>query len=179
MEKDDDLNFLDKSDIEEFKDSNFNYKTYINYNNEIIGLVGRIIEEFQQLEYNFKDLLKCALEKGKYKGDIDFSLELASARKIINSLTESHLIESIIFDKLNKLIDFRNYLIHQHYLNGKTYIGDGFFDVSKRLEIEEKFPIFLFMIFEANDYIVNVTNRLMDKESNIPNIFESRVKKYS
>ena len=41
--------------------------------------------------------------------------------------------------------------------------------------MEEKFPNFLFMIFEANDYIANVTNRIIGGATHIPNVFEINV----
>ena len=63
------------------------------------------------------------------------------------------------------LIKFRNYIIHEHYLN----------DNAK--QIEKKFPNFLFMIYEADDYISNVTNRIIGGATHIPNIFEVKAKK--
>ena len=42
--------------------------------------------------------------------------------------------------------------------------------------MEEKFPDFLFMIFEANDYISNVINRIIGGTTHIPNIFEVKPK---
>ena len=120
MEKDNDLSFLDETDIAEFNNSKFNYERYINYNNEMIGLVERIVEEYQNLECSVKDLLKYAVEKGRYKWKMNFSLELASSRIIINTLTENGLIEGLVAEKINKLIDFRNYLIHKHYMEGKN-----------------------------------------------------------
>ncbi len=55
---------------------------------------------------------------------------------------------------------FRNYIIHAFYLN------------DNQSKIEKKLPNFLFMIFEANDYISNVTNRIIGGATHIPNIFE-------
>lgn len=55
---------------------------------------------------------------------------------------------------------FRNYIIHAYYLNDNQF------------KMEKELPNFLFMIFEANDYISNITNRIIGGATHIPNVFE-------
>ncbi|MDD4211697.1 MAG: hypothetical protein PHC46_04885 [Clostridia bacterium] len=175
MNKEQHLDFVDNKDIAEFKNSNFNYNSYI-IHTEMSELVCKIVEEFQYLEKDIRVLLKSAVEKEIYNGHMDFTLDKVSAKRTINALKDS-LIENKIADKLIKLIEFRNYLIHEHYINSKIDAGDGYCDVDKRLEIEESFPMFLFMIFEARDYLSNVINTTKGIVSKIPNIFEVETKK--
>ncbi len=55
---------------------------------------------------------------------------------------------------------FRNYIIHSYYLDDNNS------------KMEKEFPNFLFMIYEAVDYISNVTNRIIGGATHIPNVFE-------
>ena len=94
-------------------------------------------------------MIEIAVEKGIYKGKTKFNFDnYISASKIINEL-KNILISDKIAKQLLELIKFRNYLVHAHYLN------------DNKEKIESKFPDFLFMIYEANDYISNVTNRII------------------
>ncbi len=143
----------------------FNYKDYINPHSEMRELLGRIIEEFQYLESCMKHLIEIAAEEKIYKGKTKFNFDnYISASKVINAL-KNVLIEESIANKLISLIKFRNYIIHSHYLN------------YNRAKIEKKFPDFLFMIYEANDYISNVTNRIIGGTTHIQNVFDANVKK--
>ena len=127
-------------------------------------LVGKIIEEFQYLESCINNLIECAIENDLYKGNMKFNFDnYNSATKIIKAL-KGVLIENKIARKLLSLIRFRNYIIHFHYLS------------ENKQKMEEKFPDFLFMIFEANDYISNVTNRIIGGTTHIPNIFKVKPK---
>lgn len=56
----------------------------------------------------------------------------------------------------------RNYLVHYYFLDERK----------KQKELEKQLPITLFMIFEADDYIENVTNRIIGGRTQMPNIFE-------
>lgn len=141
---------------------NFNYKSYIMPHSEMRELLGRIIEEFQYLELRIKELIKIAVEKNLYTGKTKFNFDnYISARTIINAL-KNDLIEENIAEQLKALIKFRNYTIHGLYLN------------SNREKIENSFPNFLFMIFEANDYITNVITRITEGTMHIPNVFEDK-----
>lgn len=143
----------------------FNYKDYITPHNEMRELLGRIIEEFQYLEACIKHLIEIAVEEKIYKGKTKFNFDnYISASRIINEL-KNVLIEESFAKQLISLIKFRNYIIHAHYLN------------DNQEKIEKKFPDFLFMIYEANDYISNVTNRIIGGATHIPNVFEVKIKK--
>jgi len=161
-----DKEFLEfaQNHVKEFQES-FNYKSYITPHDDMRELLGRIIEEFQYLESCIKHLIEIAIENKIYNGKNNLNFDnYVPATRIINEL-KNCLIDEKIAKELIVLIKFRNYIIHEHYLN----------DNSK--EIEKKFPHFLFMIFEANDYISNVTNRIIGGATHIPNIFEVKVKK--
>ncbi len=148
-----------ENDVTESK-NNFNYRSYITPHSEMRELIGRIIEEFQYLESCINYLIKCAIENDLYKGKVSFNFDsYTSATKIIKAL-KGVLIEDKIAKELLSLINFRNYIIHSHYSN------------ENKLEMEEKFPDFLFMIIEANDYISNVINRIIGGATHIPNVFE-------
>lgn len=148
-----------KKYLKEFETS-FNYKTYITPYNEARELIGRIIEEFQYLESCIKHLLYEAVRNGIYTGKTKFNFDnYISATKIIRSL-KNILIEEKIEKQLITLIKFRNYIVHQHYLSDNA------------MKAEKEFPKFLFLIFEAIDYISNVTNRIIGGATHIPNIFE-------
>ncbi len=152
------LSFAEKY-VKDLKVS-FNYKDYITPHSEMRELLGRIIEEFQYLESCMKYLIECAVDNKLYTGKTKFNFDnYISATKIINEL-KNILIEESIAKQLISLIKFRNYIIHSHYLS------------DNQQEIEKKFPYFLFMIYEANDYISNVTNRIIGGSTHIPNVFE-------
>ena len=159
-----DKNFLEfaERNVIEFKNS-FDYKNYITPHDEMRELVGKIIEDFQYLEACINSLIKCAIESGLYSGSIKFNFDhYNSATKTIKAL-KGILIEDRIAKELLSLIEFRNYIIHSHYLN------------DNRQNIEKEFPNFLFMIYEATDYISNVTNRIKGGATHIPNIFEVKI----
>ncbi len=142
---------------------NFNYKSYITPHNEMRELLGRIVEEFQYLESLINKLLYLAIEKNIYSGKTKFNFDnYNSASKIINNL-RNILIENKIADELIALIKFRNYIVHQHYID------------KNRVKNETKFPNYLFLIYEANDYISNVINRIIGGATHIPNIFEQKL----
>ena len=144
---------------------NFNYKSYITPYNETRELVGRIIEEFQSLEGCITDLLYYAIEYGIYKGKGNFNFDnYISATKIIKSL-KGILIEDKIAKQLITLVKIRNYIVHKHFVS------------ENQAKAEKEFPNFLFMIYEAVDYISNVTNRIIGGATHIPNIFEVNLKK--
>jgi len=143
----------------------FNYKDYITPYNESRELIGRIIEEFQYLESCIKHLLEVAVENGIYSGKKYFNFDhFIQATKVIRELTNI-LIEDNISKELIKLIKFRNYIIHSHYIS------------DNKEDAEKMFPHFLFSVFEAIDYISNVTNRIIGGATHIPNVFELSIKK--
>ena len=150
-----------KQYIKELKQE-FNYRDFITPYSEERELVGAIIEEFQYLESNLKHLLFCATEHNIYSGDASFDFDkYISATTIVIELKDI-LIEAEIADELKSLIKFRNYIIHSHYTN------------VKRKEKLEYFPIFLFKIYGANEYISNVINRIIGGATHTPNIFETK-----
>lgn len=149
-----------KKYLKEFE-TTFNYKVYITPYNEARELIGRIIEEFQYLEKGIKHLIYEAVKNGIYTGKTTFNFDnYISAAQIIKSL-KNILIEEKIEKQLITLIKFRNYIVHQHYLSNNA------------IEAEKEFPKFLFLVFEAIDYISNVTNRITGGATHIPNIFEA------
>ena len=141
-------------------EQDFDYKEFINPYNEERELIGAIIEEFQYLESNLKHLLYCAVEHNIYKGNSSFDFDkYISATTIVIEL-KNILLDPKIAGELKTLIKFRNYIVHSHYTN------------DNREEKLEYFPIYLFKIYEANDYISNVVNRIIGGATHIPNIFE-------
>ncbi len=142
--------------------SHFNYKDYITPYNESRELVGRIIEEFQPLEHSIKSLLQIALEKKLYtRKNFNFD-NYIQASKIINELSES-LIDKKTAKLLIEIIKFRNYIIHEHFIS------------TDREKAEKAFPHFLFLVFEAEDYINNMINRISGKNESIRNIFDGNL----
>lgn len=138
----------------------FDYKTFITPHNETRELIGRIIEEFQYLEACIKHLIQCAVENNIYNAKTVFNFDnYIPASKIINSLKDI-LIDEKIAKQLLSLMKFRNYIIHSYYLDDNNS------------KMEKEFPNFLFMIYEAVDYISNVTNRIIGGATHIPNVFE-------
>ena len=148
-----------KQYIAELKED-FNYKDFVSPYNEERELVGAIIEEFQYLEAQIKYILFCAIEHKVYNNSTCFDLNKHIPLTTIVEELKNVLIESKIAEELKSLIKFRNYIVHSHYTD------------SKREEKLKSFPAFLFKIYEANDYISNVTNRIIGGATHIPNIFE-------
>lgn len=158
---DDEYMAFAKQYIKELKED-FDYREFINPYNEERELIGAIIEEFQLLEQSMKYLLYCAVENNIYKGSCTFDFDkYISATTIVVELKDV-LIDPKIAGELKTLIKFRNYIVHSHYTD------------EKRDEKLQYFPIYLFKIYEANEYISNVVNRIIGGATHIPNIFEVR-----
>lgn len=150
-----------KKFVEEMK-KGFNYRVYLVKNDEMRELYVRIIEEFQFLERAIKGLIKVAVRNDIIQLKDNFNLDnYISSTKIINKLTDV-LIDKKIGEQLKQLINMRNYLVHYYFLDERK----------KQKELEKQLPITLFMIFEADDYIENVTNRIIGGCTQMPNIFE-------
>lgn len=150
-----------KNFVEEMK-KEFNYRVYLVKNDEMRELYVRIIEEYQFLERAIKGLIKVAVRNDIIQLKDNFNLDnYISSTKIINKLTDV-LIDKKIGEQLKQLINMRNYLVHYYFLD----------ECKKQKELEKQLPITLFMIFEADDYIENVTNRIIGGRTQMPNIFE-------
>lgn len=150
-----------KNLVEEMK-KEFNYRAYLVKNDEMRELYVRIIEEYQFLERAIKGLIKVAVRNDIIQLKDNFNLDnYISSTKIINKLTDV-LIDKKIGEQLKQLINMRNYLVHYYFLDERK----------KQKELEKQLPITLFMIFEADDYIENVTNRIIGGRTQMPNIFE-------
>lgn len=142
--------------------TNFTYQPYILPHNDMCELLGKIIEAFQCLERDIKNLLKLAMGKGIYHGKNEFNFDKYSAANIIDSLRKDLIKNNEIADKLILIIRFRNYVIHEYTLH------------NNRSQIEESFPDFLCMIFEVNDYIQNLINKVSGSNAvHIRNVFDT------
>ena len=143
--------------------TDFTYQSYILPHNDMRELLGKIIESFHSLEKDMNDLLKLAVDKGTYHGNRKFNFdEYISASNIIKNLKDDLIKSDEITDKLLSIIKFRNYVIHEYSLH------------DNRFQIEESFPDFLCMIFEVNDYIQNLINKVSGSNAvYIRNVFDT------
>ena len=139
----------------------FDYKNYIIPYNESRDLIGRIVEEFQSLESFINSLLKKVTSKN-INQTFNFD-KCQSATNTIKKLKANHIVTEEIANQLINIIKFRNYIIHEHFTD------------NNRNEAEKFFPLFLFLIFEAEDYIRNQIDKLEGKTIAIRNVFDGNL----
>lgn len=137
----------------------FDYRSYIPFHDEIRELFSKIIEEMQYLEKQLKTLYYNAQKLRITEKNLNKNL---TSMKIIQKLS-NNVIGSETAKTIEGLIHFRNYLIHEHYLNKND-----------QQNIENYFPCMLYIIFETEDYIQNKINDITGNPSKVYNIYEDK-----
>ena len=137
------------------EDKSFDLKEYRN----IYEAVGKIIEESQELEQTFKQF--AFLKKAK----ID-NLEIATLNRLNENFYNKKFYNEEIYNKLKIIIEKRNYVNHELFLELRRTNKIDYNKVSDNLNNT------LFLIFEASDLIQNLIDKLNGHSGNRPTIFD-------
>lgn len=133
----------------------------INEFNDIYKVVGKIIESSQELEKTFKRYTF-------FKGVKLENLELSTLNKLNNEFHKKGFYDDELYEKLKFIIDRRNYINHELFLElRKTNILD-YNKVSDNLNAT------LFLIYEASDFIQNFIDEINGQFGNRPTIFDRK-----
>lgn len=133
----------------------------INEFNDIYKAVGKIIESSQELEKTFK-------RYAFFKGVKLENLELSTLNKLNNEFHKKGFYDDELYEKLKFIIDRRNYINHELFLElRKTNILD-YNKVSDNLNAT------LFLIYEASDLIQNFIDEINGRIGNRPTIFDRK-----
>ena len=133
----------------------------INEFNDIYKAVGKIIESSQELEKTFK-------RYAFFKGVKLENLELSTLNKLNNEFHKKGFYDDELYEKLRFIIDRRNYINHELFLElRKTNILD-YNKVSDNLNAT------LFLIYEASDLIQNFIDEINGQFGNRPTIFDRK-----
>ncbi len=134
-----------------------------NYPDDVYCAVGKIIKAAQEFEQDFKNLTK----------RLDLSVKNisnSSLNKLNDALKTNGIVGEDCYEKMKKVIYARNYINH-------TFFIEDFNDTSlpydeKIKKLEDKLLSALFMIFEANDVINNIFDKLNGINITRPTIFD-------
>ncbi len=113
---------------------------------DVYRAVGQIIKSSQELEEIFKKLAKLLNISIK-------NLNTSSLNRINKKLKEQNLILQEDYDNLSKVINVRNYINHDFFLNDFIKKYDSYEEKLSTLECILNFS--QFVIFEADDVINN------------------------
>ena len=130
----------------------------INGFNDVYMPVGKIIEASQELEQTFK---RYAFLKGVKLENLEFR----TLNKLNNEFHQKGFYNDELYEKLKFIIDRRNYINHELFLELKTNIVD-YNKVSDNLNTT------LFLINEAFDLIENFIDEINGQSGNRPTIFD-------
>ena len=130
----------------------------INEFNDVYIPVGKIIEASQELEQTFK---RYAFLKGVKLENLEFR----TLNKLNNEFHQKGFYDDELYEKLKFIIDRRNYINHELFLELKTNIVD-YNKVSDNLNTT------LFLINEAFDLIENFIDEINGQSGNRPTIFD-------
>ena len=133
----------------------------INEFNDVYIPVGKIIEASQELEQTFK---RYAFLKGVKLENLEFR----ALNKLNNEFHQKGFYDNELYEKLKDIIDRRNFINHNLFLElKKTNITD-YNKVSANLNIT------LFLIYEASDLIENFIDEINGQSGNRPTIFDNK-----
>ena len=130
----------------------------INGFNDVYMPVGKIIEASQELEQTFK---RYAFLKGVKLENLEFR----TLNKLNNEFHQKGFYDDELYEKLKFIIDRRNYINHELFLELKTNIVD-YNKVSDNLNTT------LFLINEAFDLIENFIDEINGQSGNRPTLFD-------
>lgn len=127
--------------------------------NDIYKAVGKIIEASQELEQTFKRY--ALLKEVKLK-----DLETSTLNKLNNEFHQKGFYDDELYKNLKFIIDRRNYINHELFLElRKTNVVDY-------NKVSDSLNNTLFLIFEASDLIENIIDDSSGRLGNRPTIFD-------
>lgn len=138
-----------------------NIEKFFNINgfNDVYMPVGKIIEASQELEQTFK-------QYAFLKGVKLENLELRTLNKLNNEFHQKEFYDDELYEKLKFIIDRRNYINHELFLELKK---TNFVDYNK---VSDNLNATLFLINEASDLIENFIDEINGQSGNRPTIFD-------
>ncbi len=138
-----------------------NIEKFFNINgfNDVYMPVGKIIEASQELEQTFK---RYAFLKGVKLENLEFR----TLNKLNNEFHQKGFYNDELYEKLKFIIDRRNYINHELFLElRKTNIVDY-------NKVSDNLNAILFLIYEASDLIENFIDEINGQSGNRPTIFD-------
>lgn len=137
-----------------------NIEKFFNINgfNDVYMPVGKIIEASQELEQTFK---RYAFLKGVKLENLEFR----TLNKLNNEFHQKGFYNDELYEKLKFIIDRRNYINHELFLELKTNIVDY-------KKVSDNLNATLFLINEAFDLIENFIDEINGQSGNRPTIFD-------
>lgn len=133
--------------------------------NDVYAAVGRIIKASQELERDFKALAtRLALPVKNING--------SSLNKLNDALKVNGIIDNTLYEKLKKVVFIRNYINHTFFLKDFSSTAEPFDRRMKTLGL--KLSSALFVIYEANDVISNISDKLDGLPIVRPTVFDEK-----
>lgn len=133
--------------------------------NDVYAAVGRIIKASQELERDFKALAtRLALPVKNING--------SSLNKLNDALKVNGIIDNTLYEKLKKVIFIRNYINHTFFVKDFSSTAEPFDKRMKTLGLELSSA--LFVIYEANDVISNISDKLDGLPIVRPTVFDEK-----
>lgn len=133
--------------------------------NDVYTAVGRIIKASQELERDFKALAeRLALPVKNING--------SSLNKLNDALKVNGIIDNTLYEKLKKVIFIRNYINHTFFVKDFSSTAEPFDKRMKTLGL--KLSSALFVIYEANDVISNISDKLDGLPIVRPTVFDEK-----
>lgn len=133
--------------------------------NDVYAAVGRIIKASQELERDFKSLAeRLALPVKNING--------SSLNKLNDALKVNGIIDNTLYEKLKKVIFIRNYINHTFFVKDFASTAEPFDRRMKTLGLELSSA--LFVIYEANDVISNISDNLYGLPIVRPTVFDEK-----
>lgn len=133
--------------------------------NDVYAAVGRIIKASQELERDFKALAeRLALPVKNING--------SSLNKLNDALKVNGIIDNTLYEKLKKVIFIRNYINHTFFVKDFASTAEPFDRRMKTLGLELSSA--LFVIYEANDVISNISDKLDGLPIVRPTVFDEK-----
>ena len=128
---------------------------------DVYSAVGRIIQAAQAWEEDYRTFVKLVGVEMEKK-------DIATLRRVNNTLYENGKITEKEKNDLNRVIHMRNYINHEFFLQ----------DFHKSYEwIEEELSEILHYIFEANDVVANMIDKFMGNGALRPTVFDKEKSK--
>ena len=136
-----------------FSKKYFNIKSY----DDFYMAVGKTVEAVQKWESRYKQFVQLI-------GIEIEGLGTATLGKINNKLLKENKIDQRTYNNLNKVIEMRNYIYHDFFLDKPVPLNDS---------VENKLNEIYFYIFEATDVVENLIDQLTGCNCKRPTIFDN------
>ncbi len=133
------------------------------YPNDIYNAVGQIIKSSQEFEQVFKELAR------KLKVSIK-DINISSLNRINKKLEAQNLISKEDYNNLSKVIEVRNRINHEFFLN--DFLKSFSCYEEKISTLNNILNVSQFVIFEATDVVNNKLDKLNGNNIMRPTIFD-------